>query len=151
MEFKKLNLRKNPECVICGPNPTITELIDYEEFCGVAAFGDEMLLSPDDVISVQQFDQLRRNAESHILLDVREPHEREISSIGGSILIPKAQIDKMNRDLNKEDLIIIYCKAGIRSAEVLIKLRQKGFANLKNLAGGINAWAKEIDNSIPTY
>lgn len=149
MRFRELKLRKNPDCVICGKNPTVTGLIDYNEFCGVLPDGSG--LGFNEVISVKQLKELRDNEVDHVLIDVREPHEQEISTIEGSILMPQNEIEDLITDVPKNKLIILQCKTGIRSGRALFKLRQMGYINIKNLQGGINAWAKQIDTRLPTY
>ncbi|MHA2171012.1 MAG: molybdopterin-synthase adenylyltransferase MoeB [Candidatus Kariarchaeaceae archaeon] len=152
MEFKELKLRKNPDCVICGENPTVTELIDYLEFCGQISLGDDgPILTSDNVITVKELDHLRNAGVPHKLIDVREPHELDISMIEGSILIPKDQVADRLNELSRDDLLIIHCKTGVRSGNVLLQLKQHGYSKVKNLAGGINAWATEVDPRIPTY
>jgi adenylyltransferase/sulfurtransferase len=152
MEFKELKLRKNPDCVICGENPTVTELIDYLEFCGQISLGDDgPILTSDNVITVKELDRLRNAGVPHKLIDVREPHELDISMIEGSILIPKDQVADRLNELSRDDLLIIHCKTGVRSGNVLLQLKQHGYSKVKNLAGGINAWATEVDPRIPTY
>jgi adenylyltransferase/sulfurtransferase len=152
MEFKELKLRKNPDCVICGENPTITGLIDYLEFCGQISLGDDSpILTSDNIITVKELDHLRNAGVPHKLIDVREPHELDISMIEGSTLIPKDQIADRLSELSRDDLLIIHCKTGVRSGNVLLQLKQHGYSKVKNLAGGINAWATEVDPRIPTY
>lgn len=149
IRFKELKLRKNPNCVICSDHPTITELIDYNEFCGVLPDGSG--LSFNETISVLQLKELRDTGIDHMLIDVREPHELEISKIEGSVLMPQNSIEGLIKNTQKDKLIILQCKSGIRSARALYKLKKMGFVNLKNLQGGINAWARQIDKSMPIY
>ena len=153
MEFRELKLRKNPECVICGPNPTITELIDYEDFCGVPSIENDtgVELSQDNLITVKEFVKLKESNTPYKLVDVREPHEVEISKIDEAILIPKDLVETMIDDLDRNELIILHCKTGVRSGKVLIKMKKLGFTNVKNLMGGINAYAQLADPSLPIY
>ncbi|MHA2249051.1 MAG: molybdopterin-synthase adenylyltransferase MoeB [Candidatus Kariarchaeaceae archaeon] len=153
MKFRELKLRKNPNCVICSENATQKDLIDYEIFCGISATdeGSDIFLSPEDVISVKTLDQYQKKGVPYTLIDVREPHEQEISVIEGSILIPLNEVDTKIDQFNKNELIVLHCKTGIRSARALSKLKKHGFTNLKNLAGGINAWANQIDPRLAIY
>jgi adenylyltransferase/sulfurtransferase len=149
MEFRELKLRKNPDCLICSDHPQITELIDYDAFCGVEP--DGMGLGFNEVLSAIQLKELRDNSIDHVLIDVREPHEQEISKITGALLMPQNEIEDLIGDLRKDSLIVLHCKVGVRSARVLTKLKKLGFINLKNLQGGINAWARFVDNNLPIY
>ncbi|MFV2015075.1 MAG: molybdopterin-synthase adenylyltransferase MoeB, partial [Candidatus Heimdallarchaeota archaeon] len=129
MEFKELKLRKDPNCVVCGPNPTVTELIDYEEFCGVPAVeSDEGVeLKQENIMTIKEFVKLRDSGKPYKLVDVREPHELEISKIEGSILIPKDLVETMIDDIDRDEHIILYCKTGVRSGKVLLKMKKLGF------------------------
>ncbi|MCE7736548.1 MAG: molybdopterin-synthase adenylyltransferase MoeB [Candidatus Heimdallarchaeota archaeon] len=152
MEFKQLKLRKDPNCVVCGPNPTVTELIDYEEFCGVPAIeADGVELKQENIMTIKEFVNLRDSDQTYKLVDVREPHELEISKIEGSILIPKDLVETMIDDLDRDELIVLHCKTGVRSGNVLLKMKKLGFTNVKNLMGGINAYAQLVDPSLPLY
>lgn len=153
MEFKELKLRKDPNCVVCGPNPTVTELIDYEEFCGVPAIeADEGVeLKQENIMTIKEFVKLRDTGSPYKLVDVREPHEVEISKIEGSLLIPKDLVETMIDDLDRDELIVLHCKTGVRSGSVLLKMKKLGFTNVKNLMGGINAYAQLVDPSLPLY
>jgi len=153
MKFKELKLRKDPECVLCGPNPTVTELVDYQQFCGVPANDHEAVaeeeVKPLEITAVQLKDRLKTN---HLqLVDVREPHEWDICRIDGATLIPLKEIENRTGELNEKNEIILYCKGGVRSMKALVALQDKGFSNLKSLRGGITAWSKEVDSSIPQY
>jgi rhodanese-related sulfurtransferase len=146
-----LKLRKNPECPICGPNPTIHELIDYNQFCGIhpeppPAPG----LSEDEISAVELKKKLDRR-DDFVLLDVREPHEFDICRIPGSRLIPKGQIPAHVNELNSADEFVVHCKSGKRSAEIVDFLRKAGFKKVKNLRGGILAWSDQVDPSVPKY
>jgi len=150
MSFRELKLKKNPDCPVCGPNRTIHELIDYQQFCGitphVAEPGEaEFEIAPADLKSrLDRGDRL-------VIVDVREPHEYEINHIRGSRLIPLGQVPERMHELSSADEIILHCKAGLRSAKALAILRQAGFSRLKNLTGGIDRWAQEIDPTLPRY
>jgi adenylyltransferase/sulfurtransferase len=152
MSFDFVTLRKNPNCKICGPNPEITELIDYEEFCGVPGHDhEEGRVGGDWDIEVRQLaDKLRQGEDIH-LLDVREPHELEISQLEGADLIPLGQLAARLSELDSADEMVVFCKGGTRSARALELLASAGFRKVKNLKGGINAWAQEVDPSLPIY
>ena len=147
LKFRELNLHKNPDCPICGVNPTIHELIDYEEFCGNAG-NDE--LSVHDVISVRELKEKLDNNEDIFILDVREPHEYEISNLNG-YLIPLNDLPERINELDSSKEIVVHCKIGGRSAQAVEFLKISGFKKVKNLAGGINAWAQKIDRDMPVY
>jgi adenylyltransferase/sulfurtransferase len=146
MKFKELKLRKNPHCPICGPNPTIKELIDYEAFCGV-----EEELSPDLEVSVQTLKKLLDEKKNVTIVDVREPFEWEIAHIAGARLIPLAQLPERVNELDTADQLILQCHTGQRSAQATKFLHGLGFKKARNLKGGIEAWAREIDLSMQTY
>jgi len=150
MRFRELKLRKNPECPVCGPRPTITRLVDYEEFCGVR--GEEAQAEAGRVPEIQ-VEELKRRldaGEDVFLLDVREPHEVAICGLGGH-LIPLGDIPKRAHELDSSRPIVAYCRSGMRSAKAVAFLRQAGFRKVRNLAGGILAWADRIDRSMPKY
>ncbi len=152
MSFKELKLRKDPDCPICGQNPTIHELIDYEEFCGIR--GEEAPPQPvqeSEEISVRELKARMDRGEPLTIVDVREPYEYAIARIPGTILIPLNQITERARDLDPNQEIILHCRSGKRSADALNQLKAKGFKHLKNLTGGILAWSEEIDPSVPKY
>ena len=152
MSFDFVTLRKNPNCKICGPNPEVTELIDYEAFCGVPGHDhEEGSVGGDwDIEALQLADRLQTGEEIH-LLDVREPHELEISRLEGADLIPLGQLAARLSELDSADEMVVFCKGGTRSARALELLASAGFRKVKNLKGGINAWAKEVDPSLPIY
>lgn len=148
MSFRELNLRKNPDCPVCGENPTVTELIDYEAFCGV---GGEEPAETGAEISPQQLKERLDAAEDIVLLDVREPFEWDISRLDGATLIPLGELHERLHELDSADEIVAICRVGGRSAEAVELLREAGFRKLRNLYGGINAWARQVDPSVPTY
>ncbi len=152
MSFDFVKLRKNPNCKVCGSNPEITELIDYEEFCGMPMHDhDEGSAGPDwDITARELADRLSQGNDIKII-DVREPHELEISHLAGAILIPLGQLASRLSELNSADEIVLICKAGTRSTRALEILHSAGFRKIKNLKGGINAWAQEVDASLPIY
>jgi sulfur-carrier protein adenylyltransferase/sulfurtransferase len=146
MRFKELKLKKNPECPICGQNPTVKELIDYEAFCGV---NEE--LSSEFEVSVQAFKQALDERKSVVILDVREPFEYQIARIDGSKLIPLGELTQRVNELDTADQIVVYCHSGVRSAQAVRFLHGLGFKKAKNLKGGIKAWTREIDQSLQSY
>jgi adenylyltransferase/sulfurtransferase len=151
LSFEFVNLRKNPKCKVCGPNPEVTGLIDYEAFCGVpghdhaGAFGGEW-----DITATELAERLKRGDPIR-LLDVREPHELQISRLEGATLIPYGQLAARLSELNSAEEIVVFCKSGNRSAYALELLASAGFRKIKHLDGGINAWAEEVDPSLPVY
>ncbi len=149
MKFRELKLRKNPECPICGTHPTIHELIDYEEFCGLNAPGEQV--GEEFRITPQELEAKLNNGGQVVLLDVREPLEWEINRLEGAVLMPVAQVPSRVHELSTADDIVVYCKSGQRSARVTNFLREMGFRKVKNLEGGIDAWADEIDPEMPRY
>jgi sulfur-carrier protein adenylyltransferase/sulfurtransferase len=152
MSFDFVKLRKNPGCKICGENPEINELIDYEAFCGVPGHDhEEGSAGVGWDISALELSQRLKNNGSIRLIDVREPHELEISRIGGAELIPLGQLAARLSELDSAQEIVLFCKSGTRSTRALELLTSAGFRRVKNLKGGINAWAKEVDPSLPIY
>jgi molybdopterin/thiamine biosynthesis adenylyltransferase/rhodanese-related sulfurtransferase len=152
MSVEYVKLRKNPNCKVCGPNPEVTELIDYEAFCGVPGHDHEegAVGGGWDITAVQLDERLKEG--NHIrLIDVREPHELEISRIDGAELIPLGQLAQRMHELDSAEEIVLFCKGGTRSARALELLASAGFRKMKNLKGGINAWARDVDPSLPIY
>ena len=147
MRFRDFSLRRDPSCLLCGDEPTITGLINYELFCGEPAANNPVIRS----ISVHELNSAISNAETMTLLDVREPFENEIACLPGSTLIPLGEIAERANELDRNRRFIIYCKSGIRSAQAAEWLQQQGFASVFNLEGGIDAWAREIDPAMPRY
>ena len=152
LSFQTVKLHKNPECKVCGEHPEITGLIDYEAFCGVPANDhDEGSAGEDwDITALQLSSRLKENPGLR-LIDVREPHEREISNLEGSELIPLGQFAARLNELDSAEELILFCKAGTRSTRALEILASAGFKKVKNLKGGINAWAIDVDPSLPIY
>ena len=151
MSFRELKLRRDPKCPICGENPTITELIDYQEFCGIGDEPDEPQAHPDEV-SVQDMKKAMDNSSSDIaFLDVREYDEVEIAKIEGVPLIPLGELPQRFMELDPNQTIYIHCKVGGRSLKAVEFLKQQGFKYCKSVAGGINAWSDDIDSSVPRY
>jgi len=152
MSFEFVKLRKNPNCNVCGPNPEITSPIDYEAFCGVPGHDhEEGTVGGEWDISARELADRLKNGDSIHLIDVREPHELEISRIEGAQLIPLGQIVARLSELNSAEEIVLFCKSGSRSARALDLLVSAGFRKVKNMKGGINAWAREVDPGLPVY
>ncbi len=153
MRFRELKLRKNPECPVCGDNPTVTELIDYQEFCGIPQQQAQEVSEQSGVpeITVTELKSKLDAGEPLFVLDVREPHEYDICRLDGTTLIPLGQLPNRVNELNSADDIVVHCKSGMRSAKAVNFLRQAGFRKVKNLKGGILAWSDQIDPSVPKY
>jgi sulfur-carrier protein adenylyltransferase/sulfurtransferase len=149
MKFRELKLRKNPDCPACGKNRTITELIDYEQFCGIRGEEQEVEISTADV-QVEELKQRLDKGDDIFVLDVREPHEYQICNIGG-YLIPLGDLPKRVSELDSSKEIVAHCRSGARSAKAVAFLRQAGFKKVHNLAGGILAWADRVDPKMPKY
>lgn len=152
LTFLTVKLHKNPDCKVCGEHPEVTELIDYEEFCGFPALDHEAGSAGEDwdITAQELADKLASGAPLR-LIDVREPHEQEISNLEGSELIPLGQFASRLSELDSAEDIVLFCKAGTRSTRALEILASAGFKKVKNLKGGINAWAVSIDTSLPIY
>ena len=151
MRFRELKLRKNPDCVVCGPSPTVTKLIDYEAFCGIGPAEAPAAAMGIPEISVQDLQRLRQEKADFVLVDVREPHEWAISSFPESVKIPLGELPQNLNRLSTADEIVVHCKSGGRSAKAVALLREAGFRKVRNLTGGINRWAETIDPTIPKY
>ena len=153
MRFRELKLRKNPECPVCGDNPTVTELIDYQEFCGIPQQEAQDVSEQSGVpeITVTELKSKLDAGEPLFVLDVREPHEYDICRLDGTTLIPLGQLPNRVNELNSADDIVVHCKSGMRSAKAVKFLQQAGFGKVKNLKGGILAWSDQIDPSVPKY
>jgi adenylyltransferase/sulfurtransferase len=150
MKFRELKLRKNPDCVICGAHPTVTSLIDYEAFCGVGPAPDETS-TPGLEISPEQVKARLDRGDRFILLDVRNPHEWEISRIDGAKFIPLSELPERLQELSSADDIVAYCLRGSRSLKAANLLRDAGFTRVKSMSGGIDAWAERIQPGMPRY
>ena len=151
MSFRELKLRKNPDCPICGAHPTITKLIDYEQFCGIR--GEEYVPQAAGIpeITAQDVKKMMDERKPFVLIDVREPHEYQICHIPGSKLIPLGEFPKRMNELNSADEIVVHCKMGGRSAQAVGLLQKAGFRKIHNLKGGILAWSDQVDPSVPKY
>ena len=150
MKFRELKLRKNPDCPVCGTNPSITKLIDYAEFCGIR--GEEAPAPQTSVPEITPRDLKARldRGDDLYILDVREPHEYQICNIGGH-LIPLGDLSRRVNELDSAREIVAHCRSGKRSAEAAEFLRKAGFKKIWNLKGGILAWSDEVDSSVPKY
>jgi molybdopterin/thiamine biosynthesis adenylyltransferase/rhodanese-related sulfurtransferase len=149
MTFRQLKLRKNPDCPVCGTHPTITKLIDYEQFCGIRGEEAEVAADTSDI----QVEDLKRRLDAGadiFVLDVREPHEYQICNIGGH-LIPLGDLPKRVSELDSSREIVAHCRSGVRSGKAVDFLRQAGFKKVRNMAGGILAWADRVDPKMPKY
>ena len=152
MAYRKIKVRKDPNCAVCGVNPTVTSLIDYEDFCG--AVSDEASAAVvGSTISVNDLDEWMKSEKPIHLVDVREPAEYEIVKIPGSILIPKGDIlsGQALASLPQDRQIVLYCKTGVRSAEALAAVKAAGFKDAVHVHGGVAAWQRQIDPSLPAY
>src|SRR5881394_1324903 len=145
VHFRELKLRRDPHCPVCGENPTISAPIDYDQFCG--AHEEGMVPS----ISVQELKRRMDAIEDFELIDVREPFEFEIARINGAKLVPLGEIAERADELQREQPVVVHCHSGRRSAQAVRLLQQRGFANVYNLEGGIDAWSNLIDPSVPKY
>ena len=156
MEYRALSVRKDPDCAVCGTNPTVTELIDYESFCG--AISDEAAdAAVDSTISVTMLESWLKERENgdrdFVLVDVREPNEYEINKIPGSVLIPKGEFldGSALGKLPSDKQVVLHCKTGVRSAEALAVVKGAGYQDAVHVGGGVAAWVNQIDPSQPSY
>jgi molybdopterin/thiamine biosynthesis adenylyltransferase/rhodanese-related sulfurtransferase len=158
MRFREMKVRRDPECPACGEHPTIDELIDYEQFCGISSAVRDGAASPSEEKTSATMpdmtpEELKRRldaGEDLFVLDVREPSEYQICNLGGH-LIPLNDLPKRVNELNPDKEMVVHCKLGGRSAKAVDFLRQSGFHHVHNLAGGINAWAEKVDPKMPKY
>jgi adenylyltransferase/sulfurtransferase len=152
MSFDFIKLRKNPNCKVCSPNPEITELIDYEAFCGMPMHDhDEGSAGAEWDITAPELAEELKSDHPPKLVDVREPHELRIAALDGAELIPLGQLASRMSELDSADEMVLFCKGGTRSTRALELLVGAGFRKVKNLKGGINAWAEEVDPTMPVY
>lgn len=153
MRFRELKLRRNPECPVCGDHPTIKELIDYHQFCGVPSPAQEaeQPQAPEGDLTPLEVKAKIDGGDSFVLIDVREPHEYQICSIPQAKLIPLGQLANRVSELNTTDEIVAHCKSGVRSAKAVDFLKQAGFKRVRNMKGGILAWSDTVDSSVPKY
>jgi adenylyltransferase/sulfurtransferase len=155
MRFQEFKIRRNPKCPVCGDRPTVTKLIDYEQFCGVrgqeapahpAATGGTM-----NEITAEELKRRLDRGEDVFILDVRNPPEFQICRIPGSTLLPLPELPQRVGELDRGRELVVHCKSGMRSAKAIDFLRQQGFTKLTNLKGGILAWAEKVDPGMPRY
>jgi len=151
MKFRELKLRKNPDCPVCGAHPTITRLIDYEQFCGIRGEEHTSEMSGIPEIEPREVKRLIDEKQPFVLIDVREPHEFQICRIPGSTLIPLGEIPKRMHELDSASEIVVHCRSGQRSARAVEFLMKAGFQKIHNLKGGILAWSDQVDPSVPKY
>ena len=152
MRFRELKLRKNPECPVCGENPTVKELIDYQQFCGIMPESKEEKAVKNGIpqLSVKELKRRRDAGEDVFLLDVREPYEYQIAQIGGK-LIPQNDVPNRLSEIPRDREIVVQCRSGARSQKIAELLKQSGYTQVVNLAGGILAWSDEIDPKVQKY
>ena len=151
MKFRELRLRPDPKCPICGPNPSITALIDYEQFCGVVPEPVNPGQHPDEVTVQEMKRVLDLPALGIRVIDVREPDEYEIARVKGVPLFPLSTLPQRFTELDPNQQIYVHCKSGKRSMKALEFLRQQGFKYIKSVKGGISAWSDEVDHQVPKY
>jgi len=153
LKFRELKLKKSPDCPVCSESPSQTELIDYEEFCGVAA-SDAATQEPrfaHEDLSPAELKEMLERGDDLVVLDVRTPVEHAIGAIEGSRLIPIQEIMHRLGELDMEADIVAYCHTGVRSRQVLEFLKREGFSKVRHLAGGIDSWSLHVDPLIPRY
>ena len=153
MKFRELKLRRNPECPVCGDHPTVTELIDYEQFCGIPRQKEEERAAQGAIPEISPLELKAKldAGEDLFILDVREPHEYDICRLDGSTLIPLGELLKRVSELNSADDIVVHCKSGMRSAKAVAFLQKAGFGKITNLSGGILGWSDQVDPTVPKY
>jgi molybdopterin/thiamine biosynthesis adenylyltransferase/rhodanese-related sulfurtransferase/molybdopterin converting factor small subunit len=152
MKFREFKLRKDPKCPVCGENPTVKELIDYEEFCGMTTQPVQPTTEPLEEIAAAELNQRLLRGDTIQIIDVREPHEYEIARIPGTRLIPLGHVVNRMNEIDAAVETVVHCKAGARSAKAIEALKRAGFpGRLINLKGGITAWSEEVDPSVPKY
>jgi adenylyltransferase/sulfurtransferase len=152
MNYRKIKVRKDPNCAVCGEHPTVTELIDYEEFCGEVS-EEARAASLGSTLTAEELRELLDSDKPVYLVDVREPVEFEIVRIPGATLIPKDEIlrgEALAR-LPHDKQIVMYCKTGIRSAETLAAVKRAGFSDAVHLQGGVTAWVRQVEHGVPVY
>jgi len=152
MSYRTVRVNKDPECAVCGKNPTITELIDYDAFCG-AVSAEAQEAASDSTITAAELKAMLDRDDDIFLIDVREPNEYEIVSIPGAVLIPKDQflsgaaLERMPQDRR----IVLHCKTGVRSAECLAVVKSAGFSDAVHVGGGVISWVNTVDPTLPVY
>ncbi|RMH67580.1 MAG: molybdopterin-synthase adenylyltransferase MoeB [Bacteroidetes bacterium] len=153
MQFRTLKVRKDPDCPVCGHHPTLTTLIDYEQFCGIPSPTTPAMTESIPSISVREFHERRTRGDDLFVLDVRKPFEAQIADIGSDQLIPVEELPDRLAEVRarKDQDLVVFCRSGARSARATNLLRAAGFTKAVNLTGGILAWSEEIDDSVPQY
>ena len=153
MHWRELTLKRNPECPVCGDHPTVTELIDYEDFCGMRVDEEVGARAGVPVLTAPEVDRRLQESESPFLLDVREPYEWFIGNLEtlGAVQIPLGQLSTRIGEIPRDREIVVFCRAGLRSADSVEELLTEGFTNVYNMAGGILAWAEQVDSSVTRY
>jgi len=152
MKFRELKLRKNPDCPVCGVNPTVTQLIDYDQFCGIAPEPPQAASMKNGIpqLTVKELKRRLDAGEDVFILDVREPYEYQIAQIGGK-LIPQNDVPQRLNEIDRNREIVVQCRSGARSQRIAEFLKQSGYPRVVNLAGGILAWSDEIDPTVKKY
>jgi len=148
MSFVELKLRRDPACPLCGENPTIKELQDYVAFCGIGRGEDAEEV---EEISAGELKRRMDAGDALEVIDVRDPHEWEICRIPGTRLVPLGSLGEHLHEFDSSKTYVMHCKSGVRSAKAIAQLRRAGFRRLLNLRGGVLAWSREVDPSLPTY
>ena len=152
MRFREFKLRRDPSCPVCSANPTITDLIDYDQFCGIPqAAAEEAKATEVPAMDVRELKRRLDAQDKFVFIDVREPYEYDIARIPGAKLIPLGELPGRLSELDSADEIVLHCKSGRRSTTALRVLQEAGFSRLWNVTGGIEAWADQIDPSVPKY
>ena len=149
MRFRELKLRRDKDCPVCGDHPTVTKLIDYQQFCGMGE--PSTVAVTEGVIDPVEVKQKQDRGDTFTLIDVREPHEYQIARIPGAKLIPLGQLPARLGELDKEADIVAHCKSGARSQKAVDLLKQNGFMHVRNMTGGILAWSDKVDPKVPKY
>jgi adenylyltransferase/sulfurtransferase len=151
MSFRQLKLRRDPDCPVCGERPTVRELIDYEQFCGVGAAAGAAPDEAVDELAPAELERRRAAGDPLVVLDVRNPEEWEICRLDGARLIPLPELDARTVELDPREEVVCVCRTGVRSAKAAAMLRGRGFERVWNLTGGLRAWARDVDPRMPTY
>ncbi len=151
MEFREVKLQRDPDCPVCGEHPTITELIDYEQFCGLGRGEEAQTASTVHDVGPQEAKELMERDPRVVLLDVREPHEHEIVHIDGAKLIPLGSLPQRVNELDTSETIVVHCHHGPRSQQAVKILEHFGFKKLKHMQGGIDQWAEQVDPEMARY
>jgi adenylyltransferase/sulfurtransferase len=150
-ELRELKIKRDPNCVVCGPNPTVTAPIDYDQFCGIRGEEAELDEAGMAAISAKEFNRRREAGEKFTLIDVREPYEIEIVAIPGAINVPLSELPARLHELDTAETYTLSCKSGVRSGQAYHAMRKAGFGRLQVLSGGVDAWATQVDPSLPRY